>query len=243
MQTMLMNFGDNTRIVYGSNRKAMTIGIGQARRIDLDEPTMKFIKRAQETDTLLMVPIDEQMPSDLVELLSILEVMSTGDYHAILSRMTALIGADNMPGIQPNRHEMRNTLRELTMLLANRRAATLAEAIEAQKPKTPIQDDVDPKKLEKELEEKKQLPDANSRPPMVPLRDNMDAALGISAHGGASAPETEGDILDPGAGETDAGASETDLAAQEAADLARARAAMEAAPAPGRQKTKKPNRR
>jgi hypothetical protein len=245
MKTMLMNFGDNVRIIYNSNRKAVSIGIGQARRVDLDESTVKFLKRCQETDTLLMVPVDEEMPAEVTELLSLIEIMNTGDYHTILTRMTALIGAANMPSLQPNRHEMRNTLRDLTLILANRRAANLAEAIESQKP-TPIHDDVDPKELQKELEKKAppaQLPDADSRPPVVPLRDNLDAALGISAGGGASAPAGEGDILDPEASETDVGPSAAELAAEETQELAQVRARMEASTERDARKSKKTGRR
>ena len=67
---------------------------------------------------------------------------------------------------------------------------------------------------------------------MVPLKDSMDAALGISTQGSAGAGETEGGDLPPDAEETDADPSETDLAAQEAAALAAARAAMTAEPPP-----------
>lgn len=195
MQVTLLNFGDNERIVHLIDGMPHSIPIGQSAKVDLDEAIVKFIRRAMPTDTMIIVEDDHLITPEFRHLMETLSQVSTRDYDQLLEQVVGMIGAKNLPQIRPTRTEIRLKLRQIAFDIAQGDAPDIATAAGRKL----VHDDVDPKELEQEDREQRREPPPSrhveERPPTVPSRDEMDAALGITlGKGDTRAP---GDLPDP----------------------------------------------
>ena len=117
MQATLMNFGDNTRVVYDIHNKPTAIDIGQVVEIDIADVHFHMIKRALATDTLMVVPKESRMSRKLQEILEILKAIETEPYDALLQKFNAVaqeVREEHADvAVQPPRHVIRRLLRDL----------------------------------------------------------------------------------------------------------------------------------
>jgi hypothetical protein len=193
-KVLLMNFGDGSRIVYNAAGETVEIGIGKAREVELNAPTLEMIQKAQSSDTLLLVEITAEMPKELTELLAILQSMDTATYDEILQRTNDLLGPDNMPALRPSHGVIRSILRDIAVQYSKgaksipAALATMAEEKERRR----IKDDVDPRELEREAERLRPAPDRSVETPAPKTqREKMDDALGIALGMQAEDPLTD----------------------------------------------------
>lgn len=191
MKALLMNFGTQTRVIHNSDKIPQVIEIGATKDIDLDEHTARFIEKSQPTDTLMMIPLGDQMPKELSDIASILRDMDEVPYEEILTRAVMLIGKDNMSGLRPSRPELRITLRDIAMQFAHG-APDLAAATQKIAERRSIKDDQEPAKLEQEKRQQDEASlDKRDHPvKKASIRERLDASLGIvGAEGEASAED------------------------------------------------------
>lgn len=182
---LLMNFGDNTRVIHDIDKIPVVINIGESRKIDLDDYTAGFIKKSQPTDTLMMVPISAEMPPKLQELLSIMQALDNTFYDEILERCTNLLGPKNLPEMRPSRAALRSFLKDIAIVHSRDLNLSFEGAIKIvaaeKEQRRVIKDDVDPLKLQRELEEAEDRRRAEQPvlPPKLSQRERMDNSLGV----------------------------------------------------------------
>jgi hypothetical protein len=197
-KVLLMNFGDGSRIVYNETGETVEIGIGKAREVELNAPTLEMIQKAQSSDTLLLVPITAEMPAELTHLLAILQSMDAVSYEEILQRTNELLGPDNMPALRPSHGVIRSILRDIAVQYSKgvKSIPAALAAMAEEKERKRIKDDVDPRELEREAERLRPAPDRSEPPAPKTQREKMDDVLGIVSVD----PETaEGPVvLEPG---------------------------------------------
>lgn len=115
IQAVLMNFGDNTRVVYDIKNKPFAIEIGQVVEADIHDVHFHMIKRGVATDTLMVVPKEAPISPKLQAILDILKSIETDPYDQLLQKfnvVAAEIRNEEVP-LQPARHMIRRLLRDL----------------------------------------------------------------------------------------------------------------------------------
>ena len=170
LRVMLLNFGDNTRVVHDRHQRPRVINIGDALDVELDNGTVRMIRRGQDRgDTLIMVPIGTDVPPDLARCAEVLRNVADSDYAEVLEAVNSICGADPND-LRPTRDMMRYRLREY----ARKSCDALKETLPLDRPELPeepkdevtalpnLRDDVDPRTLRKEYEDanKGKAPDA-----------------------------------------------------------------------------------
>jgi len=168
MRAILMNFGDNTRVVHDVMNMPISVGIGKIRECDMHKVHYDMIRKGLATDTLMLVPADAEMPAHLSLIMGVLEAVDTEPYDELLQRAVEVIGKENVK-LRPNRDMIRVALRDLARELVSQ----IFAGVQPPPPRVPIKEEGDedtrndpPRKPEKNL------PGSNA-----PLADRSDAAL------------------------------------------------------------------
>lgn len=183
MKALLMNFGLGLRVIHDIDKMPKGIEVGKTLDIELDPVTARFIEKAQLTDTLMMIPLDGEMPKELTEIAGILREMDDVPYEEILTRTIMLIGKENVPKLRPTRPELRICLRDIAMQFAHGGAKSLEAAVQKITERRTIREDQDPGKLEQEQRDQADAERAKEVHPIkkATMRDRIDASLGLVA--------------------------------------------------------------
>ena len=114
MEHVLMNFGDNARIVNTSNNVPVTIGIGEIVRADIHEVHAQMIQRALSTETMIVCDLEmaQSAPKKFGQVMAVLRDINQDDYDGLLERFNAINGP-NPEELRPTRDMIRIALREI----------------------------------------------------------------------------------------------------------------------------------
>lgn len=176
MHAVLMNFGDNTRVVYDTSNKPFAIDIGQIVEAEIQEVHFHMIRRAVGTDTLMIVPKDAKISPKLQAIMDMLKSIETDPYDVVLQKFNE-VGAekrdeDHVP-LKPTRSNMRRMLLDLAKF-------EVAKALHMTS-KVVIKEEGDAKIREQQEREQEQMrerkdpdralnPEAKTAPPLQPAQ-------------------------------------------------------------------------
>lgn len=118
MQTTLMNFGDNSRVVSDINNGAILIGIGEIVECDIHDVHFNMIRRAIATETLMAVPKDVRPTPKLKSIMELLRGLEVLPYDELLQKFFEVLPP---PGVEegayrPTRGMIRIALGEASRL-------------------------------------------------------------------------------------------------------------------------------
>lgn len=158
MRVTLMNFGDANRVIHDSNNQPVIIGIGKYQECELKQGTYDFIRKSQDSDTLMLIPNRIEMPNEIIEVLDTLADIDSTQYDQLLRTAFSIFKYDNA-GRRPSRNELRIELRAKAAKYCRDFVAgkftpqdvhAVASAIEGAQDQPFTKDDVNPKELERE---------------------------------------------------------------------------------------------
>jgi hypothetical protein len=151
MKVDLINLGDSPRVFYDARQQPVVLGIGRVVCADMGEKALQAIAKFKDTETVLVAPQGEgSIPEELQKVVDLLSVIEFEEYNTLLIRMRDIIPITEATDMRPNRQQIRSALR-----------AKIDEYIAAQRE---VHDDVDPKVLQKELEESLPAPATRQAP-------------------------------------------------------------------------------
>lgn len=121
MHVRLINFGDALRVIHNAANEAVAIPIGEYRDVTLAGFIYNFIRDAMKRgDTLVMMPVGTDFPTELEPVVDLLRVVDTAPYDELVQKAHGVIGNDSI-GLRPTRTEVRQALRAICnkFVLAN----------------------------------------------------------------------------------------------------------------------------
>lgn len=114
MEHVLMNFGDNLRVLNAPDGKPVQIGVGEIVRADIHEVHAKMIQKGIATETLIICDIEfaRGASAKLGQVMQVLRDINTEDYDGLLERFHQING-QNPEELRPTRDMLRIALREI----------------------------------------------------------------------------------------------------------------------------------
>lgn len=149
MQTVLMNFGDNKRVISDVNNAPIQIDIGQMLEADVHPVHLGMIQRSLRSETLIVVDEDtlKYATQRFVDILWVLKHIDDEDYDTVLNRFNAINGP-NPDSLRPTREMVRIACRELARKevreMMDKRAREETEAAMAGNNRVTIREQGDP---------------------------------------------------------------------------------------------------
>jgi len=129
MEHVLMNFGDNVRIMQDSTGKPVQVGIGEIVRADINPIHAQMIAKGIADETLIICDIEfaKRASKKLGQVMTCLRDLNQENYDELLERFNAING-QNPEELRPTREMVRIALREIARhevmkLLRNERMA------------------------------------------------------------------------------------------------------------------------
>jgi hypothetical protein len=114
MEHVLMNFGDNDRVLQDVAGKPITIGIGQIVRADIHPVHASMIQKAITEETLIVCDIEfaQHASRKFGQVMEVMRDIDQDDYDALLVRFNEINGP-NPDDLRPTRDMVRIALREI----------------------------------------------------------------------------------------------------------------------------------
>ena len=114
MEHVLMNFGDNLRVVNASDGSSIPINIGEIVRADVHEVHAKMIQRGLATETLIICDMEfaQKATRKLGQVMEVMRDLNAEDYDGLLERFHKIAGP-NPEELRPTREMLRIALREI----------------------------------------------------------------------------------------------------------------------------------
>jgi hypothetical protein len=114
MEHVLMNFGDNARVMQDSGGKSFTVGIGEIVRADIHPVHASMIQRAIGEETMIVCDMElaEKAGRRFGLVMQCLRDLDQEDYDALLVRFNEINGP-NPDDLRPTRDMVRIALREI----------------------------------------------------------------------------------------------------------------------------------
>lgn len=114
MEHVLMNFGDNHRILNDSNGKEVRVGIGEIVRADIHPVHARMVQRGIADETMIICDMEfaQNATRKLGQVMECLRDLNQSDYDALLERFHKINGP-NPDDLRPTREMLRIALREI----------------------------------------------------------------------------------------------------------------------------------
>lgn len=129
MEHVLMNFGDNQRVLQDSHGKEFRVGIGEIVRADVHPVHASMVQRGIADETMIVCDIEfaQNASRKLGQVMEVMRDLQQEDYDALLERFDKINGP-NPEELRPSREMMRIALREIArqevmQMLRNQRMA------------------------------------------------------------------------------------------------------------------------
>lgn len=121
METVIMNFGDNIRVINDSNNVPIAIPIGAIVRADVHEVHLKMLQRGIRSETLIAISEEMVLAADdrFKLILQVMRDIDSEDYDGLLERFN-MINGTNPDSLRPTRDMLRVALRELARQEVNK---------------------------------------------------------------------------------------------------------------------------
>lgn len=164
MRVGLMNLGDNPRVFHNKLNRAVLVPVGRVVATDLDERAVHALKHPTRPETVLVCEPEEAIPDEMVKVIELMTIIEFETHELALRKFNELVPPSNIlfgDSLRPSRMQMRQYLRTMVEDFVASRAT--GEKI--------IRDDVDPRQLERELEEQQ------NQDPMHPLQKHRQEEL------------------------------------------------------------------
>lgn len=113
MQALLLNFGDNTRVVCDTKNNPLVIDIGRVVDADIHDLHFNMIRRAIKTDTLMVIPKGTRISEKLNSIIDVLRAVADEPYDTLLQRFNEVVPYDEDNGQRPTRDRIRMALVDL----------------------------------------------------------------------------------------------------------------------------------
>lgn len=146
MRVGLMNLGDAPRVFHNKINRPVVVPVGRVVATDLDTQAIQALKFPARPETVLVCAPDAAIPEEMEKIILLLTTIEFEDANVIVARFNEIAPPNNMVGIRPSRMQMREVLKRMV-------EDYIDEQVRAEGGEKPlIKDDVDPRKLEEELE-------------------------------------------------------------------------------------------
>jgi hypothetical protein len=172
MQTVLMNFGDNIRVINDAQNIPHAIDIGKIVELDVHEVHLRMLKAGVADETLIVVDHDmlKYASKRLVTIMECLHGLNGEDYDALLEKFNSINGP-NPDNIRPTRDMLCIALRELARQEAAKMIRTSGRpSAPASPPKTFIREQGDEVTRQ---DQKPDKPKGQSKPKAKIVRERL----------------------------------------------------------------------